>query len=334
MSLIHAYERAQSTPLRQRWAVIVTGTAVAYLAVAAAVMFYLLPVGFALGGAELLLAQVVVAFVGAAAVAYVATAVRRGIRQRALLWSLADDAGWAYVADVSDRIWGGSIDEQIDRSARTTMDYLDASSPVPFDTARRVFSVGDGEGASVHTTQMVRIPLTAEAPRIVLRSRNARGALSALPRVPRGRHELTLEGGFSDVFAVSVPTGYEVDALYLLTPDLMAILLDHAADCDLEIVDGTLHVYLDPVDLTDPAQLRAFLTVVGVLHDRFGRRTALYRDEAAPVVDAGAHRTAGDSLSAAARSLDTRARLGPVVAAVLAPLVPLLLGLGWVWLTD
>ncbi|WP_406249960.1 hypothetical protein ACI7YT_07645 [Microbacterium sp. M] len=254
---------------------------------------------------------------------------RRGIRRRAALWTLATDLGWEYAADVSDRVWGGSIDEQIPRSARTTLDDVAAPEPTPFDSAQRVFSVGDGEGASLHTTRMVRIPLSAEAPRITLRSRRIAGALSALPRVPRGWNELTLEGGFSDVFEVSVPDAYEVDALYLLTPHLMAILLDHASGCDLEIIDGTLHLYLSPVDLTDPAQLSGFLAVVGVLHERFARRTALYRDEAAPPLDAEAHRRAGDSLSAAARALDTRTRFGPILAAVLAPLLPLALGLVW-----
>ena len=329
MSLIRSYERAQSTPMRHRTGTIVVTAAVSYLAVAAVVMFYLLPIGFALRGAELLLAQVVVAAIGAVVVAYAAATVRRGIRRRAALWALATDLGWEYAADVSDRVWGGSIDEQIPRSARTTLDYVAAPEPTPFDSAQRVFSVGDGEGASLHTTRMVRIPLSAEAPRITLRSRRGGGALSVLPRVPRGRNELTLEGSFSDVFEVSVPDGYEVDALYLLTPDLMAILLDHASGCDLEIIDGILHLYLSPVDLTDPVQLSSFLAVVGVLHERFARRTTLYRDEAAPPLDAEAHRRAGDTLSAAARTLDTRTRFGPILAAVLAPLVPLGLGLVW-----
>jgi len=329
MSLIRSYERAQGIPLRQRSGVIVITAAASYLVVAAVVMYYLLPVGFAMEGAELLLAQVGTVLVGAAVVAYVATTVRRGIRRRAALWALADDAGWEYAADVSDRIWGGSIDEQIERSARTTTDYLRAAQPVPFDTAERVFSVGSGEGATLHTTRMVRIPLSAEAPRITLRSRRGGGALSALPRVPHGRSELTLEGNFSDVFVVSVPHGYEVDALYLLTPDLMAILLDHASECDLEIIDATLHLYLSPLDLSDPHELSGFLTVVGVLHERFSRRTALYRDDAAPPVDADAYRRAGDTLAQGARSIDARARVGPIAAAVLAPLVPLAIGLVW-----
>lgn len=66
MSLIRCYERAQGVPLHQRAGAIALTAAVSYLAVAAVVMFYLLPVGFALEGAELLLAQVGAVLVGAA----------------------------------------------------------------------------------------------------------------------------------------------------------------------------------------------------------------------------------------------------------------------------
>lgn len=93
----------------------------------------------------------------------------------------------------------------------------------------------------------------------------------------------------------------------MLTPDLMAILLDTAADLDLEIVDRTLHVYLPDVDLADPDVLGRFLTMVAALHERFGRQTVRYRDGAAPPLDATAYRRSGDTLSAAARR-NARAR--------------------------
>lgn len=331
MSLIARYERAERLPWWRRTGALILVSAAAYFGMAAVVMFYLLPVGFALNGPGLLPAQLAVALGGALLVGYVATAIRRGVRRRASLWALAAELGWSYTSDVSNRPWGGSVDEQIDRAHRTSHDYLDAThTDLPFDAALRSFVVGDGEGAGIASTLAVRIPLPSEAPRIQLRSRRGAGALSALPRAPRGRHELRLEGNFSDVFAVTVPTGYETDALYVLTPDLMAILLDNAADLDLEIVDRVLHVYFPPLDLTEDEELARFLTVVAALFDRFGRRTLLYRDESAPPLDPRAYRRSGDTLSHAARKIDTRARLGPVVAAVLAPLAPLLIGLAWI----
>lgn len=55
-----------------------------------------------------------------------------------------------------------------------------------------------------------------------------------------GSQRLRLEGDFDRYFAVYVPQGYERDALELLTPDVMACLIDHGRHWDVEIVDDRL----------------------------------------------------------------------------------------------
>lgn len=318
-----------------RGAVQLIVTSAGYLVIAGAVAFYLLPVGFGLTGGALLLAQVGTVIAGAVIVAASTITIRRHERRRRLLTGIAEALGWEYRADIGDRVWGGSIDEQIDRGNRTAQDHLDAlHTELPFDTVQRTFVVGDREGSTMHTVRAVRIPLSSEAPRITLRSRGGGGALSVLPRRPTGRSELRLEGDFSDLFEVSAPAGYETDALYVLTPDLMAIILDESAALDLEIVDSTLHVYFPAIDLTDERELRSFLLVIRALYDRFGRRTLLYRDETAAPLDPDAYRRAGDTLSERARSLDTRMRWWPVAVAVATPLVPMLIAVVWLQLAG
>ncbi|MFP3416098.1 hypothetical protein SB773_32155, partial [Bacillus sp. SIMBA_074] len=86
-----------------------------YLAIAGGVAFYLLPVGFELDGAALLLAQLATIVAGAVLVATSTFAVVQHRRRRANLAAIAQALGWTYRADIGDRIWGGSIDEQIDR---------------------------------------------------------------------------------------------------------------------------------------------------------------------------------------------------------------------------
>lgn len=320
---------------RVRGGALLVASSAVYVVLAAVVAFYLLPVGFDLHGTALLLGQLGTVLAGAAIVAASTVTIRRHRRRRALLAGIAEALGWTYRADVGDRVWGGSVDEQIDRGNRTAQDHIDARhTAIPFDSIERTFVVGDREGATMHTMRAVRIPLPSEAPRITLRSRRGGGALSVLPRRPAGRSQLRLEGDFSDVFEVSVPTGYETDALYVLTPDLMAILLDESADLDLEIVDSTLHVYFPAVDLTDETELRGFLTVIAALHDRFGRRTLLYRDEAAEPLDPETYRRDGDLLSERARTVDTRVRWWPVVAAVATPLIPMLIAVVWLQLVG
>ena len=48
---------------------------------------------------------------------------------------------------------------------------------------------------------------------------------------------LSLEGDFSEYFTLYCPREYERDALYVFTPDLMALLIDQTSTFDVEIVD-------------------------------------------------------------------------------------------------
>ncbi|WP_258131198.1 MULTISPECIES: hypothetical protein [unclassified Microbacterium] len=169
---------------RMRGGVLLVAASVTFLGIAGLLAFYLLPVGFGLTGPALGLAQVGAILLGAALVISSTITVRRHLRRRAALISVAEALGWAYRADIGDRIWGGSIDEQIDRGSRTARDHLDAlQCDLPFDSVERTFVVGDREGATMHTVRAVRIPLPSEAPRITLRSGAAAERSACSPAV-------------------------------------------------------------------------------------------------------------------------------------------------------
>lgn len=105
------------------------------------------------------------------------------------------------------------------------------------------------------------ITLPRRLPHMVLdATRNGRGMVTR----PRAGQALSLEGDFDSHFRLYAPNGYERDALYVFTPDLMALLIDEAGDLDVEIRDNQLIVYRQGgFDLLDPrvrerfAQLRA-----------------------------------------------------------------------------
>lgn len=260
--------------------------------------------------------------------AYVAIVVGRSARRSVAIRTMAASRGWVHEADASSRPWGGSIDEQVDRNDRHTLQYFDArADDHPFETATRTFTVGSRAGATLVSCRTVKIPLAAELPRMTLRSRSGGGALGQLPRRTHHGNVLRLEGDFSDVFELSVPTGYERDALYLFTPDLMVVLLDNVAELDLETVDSTLHVYLAVDDLSRDDDLRRLLTVVAVLDDRFGRRAARYRDDRADPIDPEQYRVQGDTLHAEARRLGSRLNAWPILAAIIAPAITLVVGI-------
>ena len=94
------------------------------------------------------------------------------------------------------------------------------------------------------------------------------------------RQRLDLEGDFGAFFRVFVPSGYARDALFFLTPDVMAACVDHAADFSIEIVDDVA-VFFRPgaADFSEPDTWRLIEGVL--LHPaRLLRRVGgRYRDE-------------------------------------------------------
>lgn len=91
---------------------------------------------------------------------------------------------------------------------------------------------------SAYTWGYVSVPLATTVPHIVLDSRRnqrvtAVGAGASLTR----SQVLSLEGDFDRHFTVYCPDGYGADALYFLSPDVMAGLVDTAAEWDVEFID-------------------------------------------------------------------------------------------------
>ncbi|GAA3882648.1 hypothetical protein GCM10022381_26140 [Leifsonia kafniensis] len=91
----------------------------------------------------------------------------------------------------------------------------------------------------------IAITLSDPLPHLVLAA-TSNGRISA--KLPIGidrEQRLSLEGNFDRWFqAYSTPT-YRMEALYVLTPDVMAALIDHASSFNVEIVDDML-VFFTP----------------------------------------------------------------------------------------
>jgi hypothetical protein len=96
---------------------------------------------------------------------------------------------------------------------------------------------------------------------------------------------LSLEGDFDQHFSLHSPHGYERDALYVFTPDLMALLIDETGDFDVEIVDEWFFVYArGGWDLSNGTLWRRLDRIRHVVGAKAITRTDLYanaRDPAA-----------------------------------------------------
>jgi hypothetical protein len=58
-----------------------------------------------------------------------------------------------------------------------------------------------------------------------------------------GKEKLKLEGDFDRYFTLSIAKGYEVEALEVFTPEVMAALIDKARSFSLEIVNDHVFIY-------------------------------------------------------------------------------------------
>lgn len=130
----------------------------------------------------------------------------------------------------------------------------------------------------------LRITLPRRVPHLVLISvaRRTLQGYSSVGLAFAESQRVRLEGDFDRSFAFYAPDGYGADARYVLTPDFMARLVDHAAAYDLEFVDDELYVYTptgwDIEKVATWAWARWFVEMVGVAAMR---RTGRFTDDRA-----------------------------------------------------
>jgi len=162
---------------------------------------------------------------------------------------------------------------------------------------------GNSQNLAAQFGGFCALRLPTPLPHIMLRAQGGRRPGMSSAGAPRDLQRLSLEGDFDRHFALFCPQGYEADALYLFTPDVMARLIDHVRDLDVEIVDDWM-ILSTPRDLvtTDPADWAAIAAAVDAVDDRV-ERWAAWR-ETRPVSEADA--IAARAVATPGRRLKTR----------------------------
>lgn len=127
------------------------------------------------------------------------------------------------------------------------------------------------------------VKLDRQLPRISLQAKGSPVLWDMSGTIPVGpsllqRHRL--EGDFNKYFYFYCPAGYERDALYVFTPDVMALFIDEASWFDAEIIDDWLLVYSSlPLAPGDAQAYDRMLTIASVVGAKVVRQTDNYRDE-------------------------------------------------------
>jgi len=128
--------------------------------------------------------------------------------------------------------------------------------------------------------QIVCLKLPVSLPRIFLNSR--RNILNFM--VPTDKmQEVSLEGDFSSYFRVYFTPGSQITTLQILTPDVMAALLDFGFDYDFEILDNNLYIYApaNGLDFISPVKLQKLLQNLNNVQNKILRQLQNYQTETA-----------------------------------------------------
>lgn len=168
--------------------------------------------------------------------------------------------------------------------SRTATEHFRTADGRFLDFGNYRYTTGSGKNRSTHTWGYLAIELDRRLPHMVLDSKANNGLFggSNLPATFDKDQILSLEGDFDQHFTLYCPKEYERDALYVFTPDLMALLIDHAAPFDVEIVDNWMFVYsATAFPVAQPAVYQRLLRIVETVGTKTLTQTDRYQDDRA-----------------------------------------------------
>jgi hypothetical protein len=166
-------------------------------------------------------------------------------------------------------------------SSRMATDLVRSQRPRFVEFGNYEYTTGSGKSSTTHRWGYVAIKLDVPLPHIVLDATGNDGIFggSNLAATFDRDQRLSLEGDFDTYFSLYCPEGYERDALYLFTPDIMARFIDNAAALDVEIVDDWLFLYAkSDLSTLNPAVWAWLFSCVGALLAKFDQ-WARWRDD-------------------------------------------------------
>ena len=151
-----------------------------------------------------------------------------------------------------------------------------------FDIGNVRYGGGDTDNAMTEMGNrgFLAIHLGGSLPHIILDAKANDGFMGGIEVQLNDQSTFSLEGDFSRHFTLYCPPGYERDALYILTPDLMVDLLDESLVFDVELIGDWMFVYaMKPFDSMDVHTYERLFRIIETVGARAVRRSTGYRDD-------------------------------------------------------
>jgi hypothetical protein len=182
--------------------------------------------------------------------------------------------------------------------------------------------------SSSPTFGYVRIRIPRALPNILLASKVA-SQNNPLPVALDTSQRLSLEGNFNDIFTLYVPKGYEQDALYIFTPDVMVKFMDLFGDFNAEIVDNEIYFYSSKkLDLTKQETVESTLILLEEFFGKFLKQAGNYRGSTVQPLETQTSSVSAEVEHEVIANAGRRLRASRLQRIAYGLLVLLLLGLG------
>lgn len=209
-------------------------------------------------------------------------------------------------------------------SSRVVSNRLRSITGRHLDIGSYQYTTGSGKSRQTHNWGFMALRLDRRLPNMMLDSKANNGWFgSNLPSSFDKDQVLSLEGDFNEYFTLYCPQAYERDALYVFTPDLMALLIDNAAPFDVEIVDDWMFVYSSTAfKSTDPSVYQRLFRIVDTVGTKTLSQTDRYVDDRVDVLTAGATGTfagrfASNTVAPQGQRLKKSFPIGAVIAVLI-----------------
>lgn len=138
---------------------------------------------------------------------------------------------------------------------------------LPFAVYEYRYEVGIGKHRRFFDAMIMEITLPRVLPHLLIDSELE----DVVPIVFDKSQKIELEGDFHKYFDLYAPDSYGVSALTILAPDVMQVLMEHTALCDVEIVQNKLYFYWPTPATSKRDYVQIFETAQAVI-SKLGKR--------------------------------------------------------------
>lgn len=133
----------------------------------------------------------------------------------------------------------------------------------PFQFLHYTYTVGHGKHSSTYHRSIMLMEFKSNLPHVVVDSKQ----FTSISFPYAGKQLLELESEeFRQYFRLYVPREYEVEAMSILTPDVMAQLIDKSKYYDVEFINNRLYIYSSGL-VDNRAKLQALFELAGTIVD-------------------------------------------------------------------